>query len=72
MKFGLAVFLNYPRIHCPSISPDNREYTVVPTIFFESQKGPSVEKYLGLTNPLIRPCKLWIFVVDFLCCAVVC
>jgi hypothetical protein len=50
------VFLNYPCIPSLSISPDNREYTVVPTILVESPKGPSDEKCLGPTNPLIRPC----------------
>jgi hypothetical protein len=55
-KFGLSVFLNYPCIPSPSISPDNRDYTVVPTIIFESPKGPSDEKCLGSMNPLIRPC----------------
>jgi hypothetical protein len=38
-----------------SISPDNREYAVVPTILLEYPKGPSDEKCLGPTNPLIRP-----------------
>jgi hypothetical protein len=48
---------NKVRIICasPSISPDNREYTVVPTILLESPKWPSDEKCLGPTNPLIRP-----------------
>jgi hypothetical protein len=50
-KFGLSVFLNYPCIPSPSMSPDN----VVPILFFESPKGPSDEKCLGRTNPLIRP-----------------
>jgi hypothetical protein len=39
----------------PSVSPDNREYTVVLTVLLESTKGPSDEKCLGPTNPLIRP-----------------
>jgi hypothetical protein len=34
------VFLNYRCILSPSISPDNREYTVVPTILVESPKVP--------------------------------
>jgi hypothetical protein len=55
IKFGLSVFLNYPCI--PSINPDNREYTVVPTVPFESPKGSREEKYLGLTNPLTWPCR---------------
>jgi hypothetical protein len=46
------VFLNYPCI--PSISPENREYTVDPTILFESLKRPSDKKCLGPINPLIR------------------
>jgi hypothetical protein len=49
------VFLNYPCIPSPSINPDNRDYTVVPTVPFESPKGPSDEKCLGPANPLIRP-----------------
>jgi hypothetical protein len=51
IKFGLSVFLIFPCI--PSISSDNRKYTVVPTILFESPKGPSDEKCL---SPLIRAC----------------
>jgi hypothetical protein len=53
--FGLSVFLNYPCIPSPSISPGNREYTVVPTILFESPNGPSDEKCLWPKKPLIRP-----------------
>jgi hypothetical protein len=49
------VFLNYPCILSPSVSPDNREYALVPTILFESPKGYSDGKFLGPTNPLIRP-----------------
>jgi hypothetical protein len=49
------VFLNYQYIPFSSINPDNREYNVVPTIVFESLKGPSDEKCLGPTNPLIHP-----------------
>jgi hypothetical protein len=45
---------DYPCI--PSISPDNREYTLVPTILFESPSGPSDKRCLGPANPLIRPC----------------
>jgi hypothetical protein len=51
ITFGLSV---HPT---PSLSPDNREYAVVPTILFESPKGSSDEKCLGPTNPLIRPCQ---------------
>jgi hypothetical protein len=36
------VFLNYPCIS-PTISRDNREYTVAPIILVESPKGPSDE-----------------------------
>jgi hypothetical protein len=39
----------------PSISSDNREYTVVPTIHLESPKWPSEEKCLEPTNTLIWP-----------------
>jgi hypothetical protein len=49
------VFLNYSYISTPSISPNNREYTAVTAILFESPKVSSNEKYLGPTNPLIRP-----------------
>jgi hypothetical protein len=49
------VFLNYPCIPSASISLDIREYTLVPTILFESPKGPSHEKWLGPKKPLIRP-----------------
>jgi hypothetical protein len=44
IKFGLFVFLDYPSIPSPYIGPDNRDYIVVPTILFESPKGPSDEK----------------------------
>jgi hypothetical protein len=44
------VFLNYPCIPIPSISPDNWEYT---TIVFESPKRPSDEKCLGPMSLLI-------------------
>jgi hypothetical protein len=37
-------------------SPDNREYTVVPTILLDSPKGSSDEKCLGPTNSLIQVC----------------
>jgi hypothetical protein len=54
-----SVYTNKVRIICappsPSISPYNREYTVVPTILLESPQGPSDEKRLGPTNALIRP-----------------
>jgi hypothetical protein len=53
IKFGLSVFLNYQCI--PSTSLDNRDYTVIPTMLFESPKGPSDKKRLWPTNPLIRP-----------------
>jgi hypothetical protein len=56
IKFELSVFHNYLCLPSPSINPDNREYTVVPTILFESPKGPSDEKCLGPTNTLIRHC----------------
>jgi hypothetical protein len=55
IKFGLSVFLNYLCIPSPFISPDNIEYTLIPTIFFESPKGPTDEKYLETMNSLIRP-----------------
>jgi hypothetical protein len=42
--------LYYPCIRFPSIIPDNREYTVVLAILFESPKGPSDEKRLGPTK----------------------
>jgi hypothetical protein len=51
IKFGLSVFLNYQCIPFPSISPDNREYTVVPTVVLESPKGPSNEERLAPTSP---------------------
>jgi hypothetical protein len=35
------MFFNYQCIPFPSISLDNGGYTVVPTIVFESTKGPS-------------------------------
>jgi hypothetical protein len=56
IKFGLSVSLNYSYILSPSISPDNREYTAVLAIIFESPEEPSNEKCPGPTNPLIRPC----------------
>jgi hypothetical protein len=49
------VFLNYPCIPSASISPGNREYTVVPTLLAKSAKVPRDEKCLGPTKPLIRP-----------------
>jgi hypothetical protein len=48
--------LNYPCIPSASISLDNREYTLVPTILFESPKEPSDKKCLRPMKPLIRPC----------------
>jgi hypothetical protein len=48
----------------PSVGPDNREYTVVLTILLGSTKGPSYEKCLGPTNPLIRPWLLMIVGVE--------
>jgi hypothetical protein len=42
-------------MHPLALSPDYREYTVLPTILFVSPKGPNDEKCLGPTNPLIRP-----------------
>jgi hypothetical protein len=42
------VFLNYPCILSASISPDNREYTVVPTILVKSPKVPRVYEPLNL------------------------
>jgi hypothetical protein len=53
IKFGLTFFLNYSCIPSPTMSPNNREYTVVPRIPLESTKGPNDEKCLGPTNPLI-------------------
>jgi hypothetical protein len=59
-----SVYKNKGQIICASpplsISPDNREYTVVPTILLESPKGPNDEKCLGPTNPFIRFCQAYI------------
>jgi hypothetical protein len=52
IKFGLSMFLKYPCIPSASISPDNGEYTEVPTLLVRSPKVPRAYEPLNLALPV--------------------
>jgi len=45
MCFGLSVFLNYPCVSLPNLTPDNQEYTVIPNLQMPSYCAQGQRQY---------------------------